>query len=65
MRILTGERVDDLDDGVDTLDGYHSPVHGRRPEVVAALDLDGQLKAVVDRVGRWLAEPLRRRVCFT
>ncbi|WP_066884061.1 UvrD-helicase domain-containing protein [Carbonactinospora thermoautotrophica] len=56
VRILTGERVDDLDDGVDTLDGYHSPVHGRRPEVVAAPDLDGQLKAVVNRVGRWLAD---------
>ena len=32
-QLLAGAAVDDLDDGIDTLDGYRSLLHGVRPEV--------------------------------
>jgi superfamily I DNA/RNA helicase len=43
-----------LDDEVDTLLGYHSPVHGGRPELRAAASRDEELTALTDRVQSWL-----------
>lgn len=43
-----------LDDSADTLDGYRSPMHGRRPVVKAYPDLDAELDGLVVQVRSWL-----------
>ena len=43
-----------LDGEADTLIGYRSPVHGRRPEVFAARDREEELAAICERVRTWL-----------
>jgi superfamily I DNA/RNA helicase len=45
-----------LDDEADTLAGYRSPLHGRRPEVHAAQTRDAELAALVERVRGWKDE---------
>jgi len=48
--------VTGLDDEADTLDGYRSPLHGRRPEVHVAASRDSELAALVERVRGWISE---------
>ncbi|MFG2015890.1 UvrD-helicase domain-containing protein [Actinomadura geliboluensis] len=43
-----------LDDSADTLDGYRSPMHGRRPVVKAYPDRDAELDGLVEQVRAWL-----------
>ncbi|TYB42690.1 AAA family ATPase [Actinomadura chibensis] len=43
-----------LDDSADTLDGYRSPMHGRRPVVKAYPDLDAELDGLVEQVRAWV-----------
>lgn len=43
-----------LDDSADTLDGYRSPMHGRRPVVKAYPDMDAELDGLVEQVRAWL-----------
>jgi superfamily I DNA/RNA helicase len=43
-----------LDDSADTLDGYRSPMHGRRPSVQGFDDLDAELDGLVRQVREWL-----------
>jgi hypothetical protein len=43
-----------LDDSVDTLDGYRSPLHGRRPKVIPASSREAELAALVRQVRTWL-----------
>ena len=45
-----------LDDEADSLDGYRSPLHGRRPEVRAFATRDAETAALVERVRRWIAD---------
>jgi superfamily I DNA/RNA helicase len=45
-----------LDDDTDTLDGYRSPLHGRRPEVNGTSARDAELAALVARVQGWMAD---------
>jgi superfamily I DNA/RNA helicase len=49
--VITG-----LDDEADTLTGYRSPLHGRRPEVFAAPTRDAELDALVRRILAWRDE---------
>jgi superfamily I DNA/RNA helicase len=49
--VITG-----LDDEADTLTGYRSPLHGRRPEVYAAATRDAELDALVQRILGWQEE---------
>ena len=43
-----------LDDEADTLDGYRSPRHGRRPKVIRARTREAELAALVRQVRAWL-----------
>ncbi|MEZ4238736.1 MAG: AAA family ATPase [Myxococcota bacterium] len=53
--VLAGASFDDLDGGVDTLQGYRSLREGRAPEVRAFAAADEEQAAVVARVRAWLA----------
>ncbi len=46
--------VTGLDGEADTLLGYRSPVHGRRPEVRQAATRDEELTALTERIRTWL-----------
>ncbi|MDB4873399.1 MAG: helicase, partial [Gemmatimonadales bacterium] len=43
-----------LDDAPDTLTGYRSPLHGRRPGVTRFADREAELDGLVRQVRRWL-----------
>ncbi len=48
--------VTGLDDEVDSLAGYWSPMHGQRPEVHGYRTREDELAALVRQVRRWLSE---------
>ncbi len=48
--------VTGLDDEADSLTGYNSPLHGRRPEVHAARSREAELAALAERVRGWIGE---------
>jgi hypothetical protein len=53
---LGKDTITGLDDEADTLTGYRSPLHGRRPEVHAAAIREAEIDALVDRVRGWRNE---------
>lgn len=53
VRILSGA-AEGLDDKPDTLAGYSSPMHGRRPEVRRYPDRAAELSGLVDQVREWI-----------
>jgi hypothetical protein len=53
---LGKQPVTGLDDDVDTLIGYRSPMHGRPPEIHAASTVDEELSALAAKLRGWLAE---------
>lgn len=53
LGILTGEPVDDMDGGDESLSGYRSAMHGRRPALYPARDKDDELDRLVDQVREW------------
>jgi superfamily I DNA/RNA helicase len=48
--------VTGLDEEADSLTGYRSPLHGRRPEVRAFATRDAETAALVEQVRRWIAD---------
>lgn len=54
VRLLTGVNPTGLDDQPDHLVGYRSPVHGRRPVVVACPDRDSEYARLAEQVRTWL-----------
>jgi superfamily I DNA/RNA helicase len=48
--------VTGLDDEADTLTGYRSPLHGRRPKVVGARTREAEYEALVRHVTSWREE---------
>jgi superfamily I DNA/RNA helicase len=46
-------RVTGLDDEADTLTGYRSPLHGRRPKIVGARTRESEYEALVRHVTGW------------
>jgi superfamily I DNA/RNA helicase len=48
--------VTGLDDEADTLTGYRSPLHGRRPKIVAARTREAEYQALVRHVTAWRDE---------
>lgn len=53
---LGKDAITGLDGEADTLAGYRSPLHGRRPEVRAAAPREAEIDALVERVRGWLDE---------
>lgn len=54
VRMLAGLPARGLDDDDDTLVGYHSPMHGRRPVVQAFPNWTAELAGIVTKVREWL-----------
>jgi superfamily I DNA/RNA helicase len=46
--------ISGLDDEADSLAGYRSPLHGRQPEMHAAVSRDAELAALAERVRGWI-----------
>jgi hypothetical protein len=56
VHLLAGMAPEGLDDQTDSLEGYRSPVHGRRPVVRAAPDRAAELDNLAEQVRAWLAD---------
>ncbi|SNT58406.1 UvrD/REP helicase N-terminal domain-containing protein [Actinomadura meyerae] len=56
VRVLGLAPADELDDWPDSLDGYESPMHGRRPIVRRFPSWDEEREAAVRQVRSWLAD---------
>ncbi|MDQ3579289.1 MAG: UvrD-helicase domain-containing protein, partial [Actinomycetota bacterium] len=54
VRMLDGAAADGLDDTADTLAGYRSPIHGRKPVLRTFGDWTAEVDGVVDQVRGWL-----------
>lgn len=54
VRMLAGLLARGLDDTDDTLAGYHSPMHGRRPVVEPFSNWRGELDGITTKVRSWL-----------
>jgi superfamily I DNA/RNA helicase len=55
-KVVRGGTYDDLDDGTDTLDGYHSLLRGPDPEYVACTDWTDEIDQLAEALKRWRAE---------
>lgn len=53
MRILGGSAVADLDEGVDSLAGYHSALHGEKPEVVPEANASQEAENLAIAIEQW------------
>ncbi|WP_330466627.1 UvrD-helicase domain-containing protein [Micromonospora zamorensis] len=55
--VLLGARIEDLGgDGDDTLAGYRSLLHGKRPHFAGHPTSQAEVAALVERVGEWLKQ---------
>lgn len=54
--ILTGETFDDLDDGLETLAGCRSEVHGPEPMMYPESNEQAERHRLIDKVREWLDE---------
>ncbi|TQM72136.1 UvrD-like helicase family protein [Actinomadura hallensis] len=52
--IMTGEKIDDLDEGSDTLDGYRSRLRGRYPALASASSQAVELDRLAEKIRSWL-----------
>ncbi|NLU75504.1 UvrD-helicase domain-containing protein [Streptomyces sp. HNM0575] len=55
-KVVGSATYDDLDDGTDTLDGYHSLLRGPAPELVACTDWTDEIIQLADVLKQWRAE---------
>lgn len=55
LGLLTGEQFDDLDDGTDTLAGYHSQLNGPEPALVGYTSRTAELDGLVEVIRAWQA----------
>lgn len=65
MGVLDGTEVDDLDDGVDTLNGYQSLRTGLQPEVHMLADAEAEYATMVETVRGWMEEGPAEAICVT
>ncbi|ATZ23085.1 DNA-dependent helicase II [Streptomyces lavendulae subsp. lavendulae] len=54
-KVVSGATYDDLDDGTDTLDGYHSLLHGPVPEFIACADWTDEIAQLAEALKQWRA----------
>ncbi|MFC8299499.1 UvrD-helicase domain-containing protein [Micromonospora orduensis] len=55
--VLVGSRIEDLaGDGDDSLVGYRSLLHGKRPQAAGHPTNQAEIAALVERVGEWLEQ---------
>ncbi len=54
VRLLTGTVPTGLDDLPDSLDGYRSPIHGRRPVLFGCPDRDTEYAQLAEQIRAWL-----------
>ncbi|GAB3214052.1 ATP-dependent helicase [Marinactinospora endophytica] len=59
LGLLRGERVDDMDGGLDSIAGCRSDVRGLRPEVKGFSTREGELRHLVEKVRSWLDSGIR------
>ncbi|MFC9881680.1 UvrD-helicase domain-containing protein [Streptomyces libani] len=55
-KVVGTTTYDDLDDGTDTLDGYHSLLRGPAPELVACTDWTDEITQLADALKQWRVE---------
>lgn len=55
-KVVRGATYDDLDDGTDTLTGYHSLLHGPTPEYVACADWTDEITQLAEALKQWRAD---------
>ncbi|WP_326571557.1 UvrD-helicase domain-containing protein [Actinacidiphila glaucinigra] len=55
-KVVHGSTYDDLDDGPDTLEGYHSLLHGPVPDYVACADWTDEITQLAEALKQWRAE---------
>ncbi|WP_274557131.1 UvrD-helicase domain-containing protein [Streptomyces spiramyceticus] len=53
--LLTGEQVDDMDGGTDSLTGYRSAFHGARPETYGSSNKHEEIASLVAQIEQWTA----------
>lgn len=54
LGMLRGEPIDDLDEGLDRIAGYRSPLHGRAPTVQGHRDRATELAGLAEAVTAWI-----------
>lgn len=57
--VLSGEQIEDLDEGPATLAGFRSEIHGQEPELVGADTKTEELQSLVAKVRTWLEADVR------
>ncbi|MCX5206872.1 UvrD-helicase domain-containing protein [Streptomyces sp. NBC_00237] len=55
-KVVGDAPYDDLDDGTDTLDGYHSLLRGPAPELVPCADWNEEITRLAEALKEWRAE---------
>ena len=55
-KVIRSGTYDDLDDGTDTLHGYHSLLHGPAPEYVACADWTDEIAQLAETLKQWRTE---------
>lgn len=59
LGMLRGEAIDDLDDGLDGIAGYRSPLHGRAPAQQGFRNRDAELNGLAEAVQAWVQRGVR------
>jgi hypothetical protein len=59
LAMLRGERIDDMDGGLETVAGYRSEVHGSPPVSKGFPTKNDELRALAERVSEWLDAGVR------
>lgn len=58
-KVVGGAAYDNLDDGPETLDGYHSLLRGPAPDLVACTDWTDEITRLADTLKQWRADITR------
>lgn len=59
LGMLRGEAIDDLDDGLDRIAGYRSPLHGPHPTLTGYRTRAAELAGLAEAIQAWLDQGVR------